>query len=517
MLLGGHTLAKMGSLGNWYDFTPPPEDSTSYLKQLHRELQEFSSSRVMDLREDNISNFHLISVKSYGAIGDGVHDDTKAIQGAIDDSPIGSCIYFPAGIYLVTGGIVMKHYRTYQGAGMAGTEIKLKDSSNPDYILTSEAYANNTTNKYLFTIKDLVINGNHDNNSSGHAIQGNFMFSYFENLYIYDSPEDAIRLEALSSNSTDIGNCLSNKILYCRLLDYKGNGIYAETGGKVTDCWVVGCPINTDETSASQRGIYVANGGGWFILDNHLDGISQDGIYVNTAYQTTIRNNLIANFGGDSDNSTYYGIYLGALNSEGSAFCHDNTVVTERDVSGSTYVYIGFAGNSTTKQGAVFIHDNYVANIGDTSVATHIGIRQTAQGDDKEKLRGFVHNNCISPTGMDTTISYPTASLRPDLGWWGNSDSADGGFNFQAQTVASASTITLPPGNVFWITGTTGITSITASDEGRMVTLKFASNPTVTDGSNLKLAGNFSPNADSTLTLVCDGTNWYEVARSTNS
>ena len=39
---------------------------------------------------------------------------------------------------------------------------------------------------------------------------------------------------------------------------------------------------------------------------------------------------------------------------------------------------------------------------------------------------------------------------------------------------------------------------------------------TVTDGGNLKLAGNFVTALGSTITLVCDGTNWYEISRSAN-
>ena len=38
----------------------------------------------------------------------------------------------------------------------------------------------------------------------------------------------------------------------------------------------------------------------------------------------------------------------------------------------------------------------------------------------------------------------------------------------------------------------------------------------MTDGSNLKLAGNFVTTADDVITLVCDGTNWFEMSRSVN-
>jgi hypothetical protein len=84
--------------------------------------------------------------------------------------------------------------------------------------------------------------------------------------------------------------------------------------------------------------------------------------------------------------------------------------------------------------------------------------------------------------------------------------------------VASAASIVLPQdSDIVAISGTTGITSISATGQtGRTVSLQFADVVTVTDGSNLKLAGNFTTSADDTLTLTCDGTNWYEVARSAN-
>lgn len=87
-----------------------------------------------------------------------------------------------------------------------------------------------------------------------------------------------------------------------------------------------------------------------------------------------------------------------------------------------------------------------------------------------------------------------------------------------AATIASAATIAIPLGQrVAVISGTTGITSITATGHsGAVVTLVFQGALTVTDGSNLRLASNFTTTADDTLTLACDGTNWYEVARSVN-
>lgn len=85
------------------------------------------------------------------------------------------------------------------------------------------------------------------------------------------------------------------------------------------------------------------------------------------------------------------------------------------------------------------------------------------------------------------------------------------------QTVTAAASLTLPAQRpMVQVNGTTGITSITATWDGDTVVLRFTNTVTVTDGSNLKLNGNLSAGGGTTLSLVCDGTNWLEVARSVN-
>ncbi len=67
----------------------------------------------------------VINVKSLGAKADGISDDTKAIQRAIDNASANSIIFFPEGIYLVSrkspseaGCIYLKGNITVQGERM---------------------------------------------------------------------------------------------------------------------------------------------------------------------------------------------------------------------------------------------------------------------------------------------------------------------------------------------------------------------------------------------------------------
>ena len=105
-----------------------------------------------------------------------------------------------------------------------------------------------------------------------------------------------------------------------------------------------------------------------------------------------------------------------------------------------------------------------------------------------------------------------------------------GGLVDQGIVRSSYSSVTLdsttltPNDNIITISfNSFNIDNIEASNrQGMFLVLKFNGSGTVRDVStaagNLRLAGSadYSPGTTDTLTLMCDGTNWFEVARSNN-
>lgn len=83
-------------------------------------------------------------------------------------------------------------------------------------------------------------------------------------------------------------------------------------------------------------------------------------------------------------------------------------------------------------------------------------------------------------------------------------------------SVASASSMTLGnDGNSFKITGTTNINNITIKPSGVINYLLFQGILTVNTGGNINLTnGSFTTTTISTLTIISDGTNWWEISRS---
>lgn len=78
-----------------------------------------------------------VSVKDFGAVGDGVTDDTAAIQAALDSLSAGGFLYFPAGTFKITSTLSSSaNNLSLVGAGVGATTLLKEFSTNNLFTLS---------------------------------------------------------------------------------------------------------------------------------------------------------------------------------------------------------------------------------------------------------------------------------------------------------------------------------------------------------------------------------------------
>lgn len=125
-----------------------------------------------------------ILVTDFGAKGDGITDDTEALNAAVQ-AAAGKTLVIPAGTYLTTTGIAIPSNTEVRGDGMWATTIKLhpsspkkthcvRNSENNWDRTTASAYLGNGGNSNI-VLRDICVDGNcwetSDSGYSGCAIQ----------------------------------------------------------------------------------------------------------------------------------------------------------------------------------------------------------------------------------------------------------------------------------------------------------------------------------------------------------
>ena len=254
-----------------------------------------------------------VSVKDFGAIGDGSADDTAAINAALAAN---SSVYFPAGTYLVSGSINIKDKALY------GVPTNATSSNKVSIIKLSGT----NTNTSLFInggsistawgtgggclLRDLTLQGNWDGSTSNTETNisnigalfkwwsgayvkiqdcyfvnsfGFGIFSYqlgyssVNTSFVSTNAKNGIHLEAPSGSvaitSTTINDCSINS---CRgTAPTGGNGIYIKNGFY---CDVNGCVIED-----VLCGVYLDGNDNRSptIFETHFESTTNGGIYYN--------------------------------------------------------------------------------------------------------------------------------------------------------------------------------------------------------------------------------------------
>lgn len=242
------------------------------------------------------------SVLDFGAVGDGVTDDTEAINRALyqlycrESNPqIRRSLFFPAGRYLVTESIVIPTYAMLYGEGINSSVIVL-DTSSPTSTLSS----------YVARFGDSLQQTGVNIGNNGATPPRDIMISNmgFESLELVDVflVEDASQctfvdvsftgplVEAELVDAIDNIACVhfsSTLSLVCNNITFRRCTFGGTTWGIQTPNQVSGCLVTESTFDTHYQGISLGdpapvNGGptGFRILGNVFNNIYVEGIYI---------------------------------------------------------------------------------------------------------------------------------------------------------------------------------------------------------------------------------------------
>ena len=512
--------------------------------------------------QDKLGEF--ISVKDFGATGDGVTDDTAAIQAAINStSTFKQRLFIPAGTY-ISRQLNVKTDTYLFGVGT----IKRKDATTGFLVLASGV--NN------FTIRGIRFDANKIGapSSSFAVFARSSCYRFrFEGITVSNSKLNGIAIRDNADGATGTQSYINN----CTV---SGSGLY---GIEVQDSKNVTVSNNSVATSG-QDGIVIygtstAATDAITVSNNHVTGSGESGIIAPYIYPTSnfgvariqIINNKVKNSGQN-------GIVIqsdGGVCSGNVSFSNGTTISHQGILVNGNYLTID--GNTSSSNAGVgidvgdgeqisitsnIVHDNGIIGIEinsaqgcvvDSNIVRNNFIN-TSSGAGATQKAGILIQEGSQFTGgtYDIIVSNNSVQGGPDqnygiallvntgrtsitnnsVSYSGNirdiyiaatngSFTCKGNVSSSASAVASASTVTIDHNLRFAIiTGTATITSIVTDtakyERGRKIDLLLAGAVTVTDGGNLRLAGDLTAAFGTLLTLVSEDGTWYEVSRSIN-
>ena len=295
-----------------------------------------------------------ISVKQFGATGDGVTDDTAAIQAALDSTA--KDIYFPEGSYAVSSKLVQdRSLVRIRGAGKHSTEIKpLASFDRVTYDCLMEVGTASTSDHVVQGIAFQAVYNSNGNDLSGLAISAAYNVDLLDCKFKSGNYVTRINggLLIRTGKHTRIQNChFHNGYCYGVVINAHGNGLnfincaFDECSvnmistGNILEMTVTGCEFGqaianaTYPTPVEKRQIDLLVGSHARIV---LDGNSFSGsatteyaFLLSNVEQTIINGNMF------SGNTRYAIVHNGSKDCTitGNAFANNGTDTGTTDPS----------------------------------------------------------------------------------------------------------------------------------------------------------------------------------------
>lgn len=287
------------------------------------------------------TNAPTVSIKSHGARGDGVSDDTTAMQNSLNAAGAGRVVLVPAGTYIQTNTLDIPSGVTLKGDPAGAGTIK---ATNPDrqaiYLrgtnsnligmtLTSTATVRRESDWHQRVVLEhstgSIVS---DNQIIGGSAAGIFAFGAKNYKIVSNTIRETLADAIHNTNKSSFGEVRDNTV------ETSGDdGVavvsYMKDGGYTHHITITGNVINNPKA----RGISVVGGTNVLVENNSIKHTRAAGIYLNSevSYQTyavkdvTVNNNVIdeANY---ETPIHHAGIFVSAR--EGTAAQDGGTTVT---------------------------------------------------------------------------------------------------------------------------------------------------------------------------------------------
>ena len=272
------------------------------------------------------SQLDWIVVRSYGALGDGAHDDTTAIQNAINACQPGGVVYFPRGVYKTTATLdlgngvtlVGSHANLMVGPGMTGAEYQSFiqpavpfTGTSVIQIIGDATVAGHPDISGEQRLVNLMIDGSQLTGTTidGLYAKGNVQNVVLDNVCIRQMPNNGIVTASRLSDDTYpyswrlhhvmVDNCHANGILFTHntdltLDDVQVIGCYAQgvvltncTNTQVTNCRAEWCGSHGFRITGAW-GDWQGSGG-MLMANCSTDRNGGNGIFIDATGKTPIQ------------------------------------------------------------------------------------------------------------------------------------------------------------------------------------------------------------------------------------